>query len=562
MKKVLFSIFALAGLVASNTLHAQYVVYQDSFESYTDFAIANVGGWTLRDVDLSTTYGFEGIDFENEYDPMAFIVFNSTTTTPPMTSSATSNWSARTGVKAMISFASIMPADEGTGPNNDWLISPKIQLAADGGSLSFWAKSCSADYGAEKFRVYISTTGTAASDFTPLSAIVTTPSDATWHEYTYSLGAYQSQNVHIAIQTTSSDQFGFAVDDFKVTTSIAPTAAPNCSVLVSPAMGATDVPISSTTLSWAQAADAESYDVYMDTNADPTTLVGNVTGTSYTSSTSLELNTTYYWKIIPKNNIGAATGCTVGSFKTIVTPAYCGPLTFTGLFGDNIEPITSVDFAGINNTTSATVNGSPAHEFFLDKVGNVDQGSTHTITLKGNTGGDYPNSFAVFIDWNQDGDFADANESYSAGTITNSTGTDAKQLQYSITVPVGATVGNTRMRIKKQYGSATTLLDPCAGASYGQAEDYTLNVGVLAVVETAKNNIKAYPNPVKDIFTIEAQGKIKSVKVYDATGKQLFTKDLNEAKSQIDFSRFNSGVYVVTTLLENGTSTSTKVVKK
>ena len=116
--------------------------------------------------------------------------------------------------------------------------------------------------------------------------------------------------------------------------------------------------------------------------------------------------------------------------------------------------------------------------------------------------------------------------------------------------------------VPARYGSATTLLDPCAGASYGQAEDYTLNVGVLAVVETAKNNIKAYPNPVKDIFNIEAQGKIKSVKVYDATGKQLFTKDLNEAKSQIDFSRFNSGVYVVTTLLENGTSTSTKVVKK
>lgn len=87
-------------------------------------------------------------------------------------------------------------------------------------------------------------------------------------------------------------------------------------------------------------------------------------------------------------------------------------------------------------------------------------------------------------------------------------------------------------------------------------------LGVLAVSESSKNNIKSYPNPVKDIFNIEAQGKIKTVKVYDVAGKQIFTKELNDAKSQIDFSRFSAGVYVVTTLLEDGTSTSTKVIKK
>ncbi len=84
----------------------------------------------------------------------------------------------------------------------------------------------------------------------------------------------------------------------------------------------------------------------------------------------------------------------------------------------------------------------------------------------------------------------------------------------------------------------------------------------MAVNDITKSNIKSYPNPVKDVFNIEAQGKIKSVKVFDVTGKQLLTKDLNEAKSQIDFSRFNAGVYVVTTQLEDGSTTSTKVIKK
>jgi hypothetical protein len=52
IKKLLFA-GALA--LAFNSVNAQSVIFEDSFETYTDFAIANVGSWTLRDVDLKTT---------------------------------------------------------------------------------------------------------------------------------------------------------------------------------------------------------------------------------------------------------------------------------------------------------------------------------------------------------------------------------------------------------------------------------------------------------------------------------------------------------------------------
>lgn len=477
---------------------------------------------------------------------------------------ASETWAVEAGTT---SFVAAVNYDESLGQQNEWLITPTLDLSttmtytftADVGLSYYWSVDPENNYDAF---IKISTDGGTTWTQIWTETDLGTFENWTLNPVTLDLSSYSGNaNVKLAFQYVGSDGAALYVDNVKVVSSPPPTTAPICAVLTSPANGATGASPSLTTLNWAAAAGASSYDVYFGTTSDPTTLVSNTTGTSYTPA-SLALNTTYYWKIVPKNIVGTATGCQVYSFTTSAIPEYCGPLTFTGLFGDNIEPITLVNFAGINNTTSATLNGSPAHEFFLGQVGNVNQGSTHTITLKGNTGGDYPNSFAVFIDWNQDGDFTDANESYSAGTITNSTGTDAKQLQYSITVPVGATVGNTRMRIKKQYGAATTLLDPCTGASYGQAEDYTLNVGLLAVSETAKASVKSYPNPVKDIFNIEAQGKIKSVKVYDVAGKQILTKDLNEAKSQIDFSRFGAGVYVVTTLLEDGTSTSTKVIKK
>ena len=97
-----------------------------------------------------------------------------------MTPTDTSDWTAKSGDKIMVAFAAT------SAPwNNDWLISPQIQLTAGlGATLSFWAKGCDAEYGAEKFKVLVSTTGTAVANFTAISPVVTTPSDATWHEYT------------------------------------------------------------------------------------------------------------------------------------------------------------------------------------------------------------------------------------------------------------------------------------------------------------------------------------------------------------------------------------------
>ncbi|RKS02478.1 T9SS type A sorting domain-containing protein [Flavobacterium sp. 102] len=159
---------------------------------------------------------------------------------------------------------------------------------------------------------------------------------------------------------------------------------------------------------------------------------------------------------------------------------YCGPLTFT----NNVEPITLVNFAGINNTSSALVganNGTTiiAHEDYTAITGNVFSGSTYPITLKGNTDGNYTTYLRVFIDWNQNNDFTDAGESYDIGTIVNSTGADAVELVGSITAPGNALAGNTRMRVIKKFAGYS---DSCntVNTGWGQSEDYTLVVALPA----------------------------------------------------------------------------------
>ncbi|GEM_PF-6653020 len=145
---------------------------------------------------------------------------------------------------------------------------------------------------------------------------------------------------------------------------------------------------------------------------------------------------------------------------------YCSP-TFTTA----VNPITNVTFAGINNTTSGTVGGTPASEKFC-MTGTVVKGSVNTISVSGNTNGNFTDYIKVFFDWNQDGDFIDADEVYTVGTIVNCASCN---ISTSITIPCSAAVGTTRMRvIKRKSGYSTSACQ--TGAGSGQAEEYYLTI--------------------------------------------------------------------------------------
>ena len=150
---------------------------------------------------------------------------------------------------------------------------------------------------------------------------------------------------------------------------------------------------------------------------------------------------------------------------------YCGPLVFSF----DVEPITNVTFAGINNTTSAVVNGTPSHENFISITGTVNAGQSYAISVKGNTAGGFTCPVYAYIDWNHDFDFTDAGEFIYIGDLVGSTGTDAQFVSTNIVVPANAYIGTTRMRIYKKFSTALpSPNDGCTGSSYGQAEDYSL----------------------------------------------------------------------------------------
>ncbi|HUD41558.1 MAG TPA: GEVED domain-containing protein [Dokdonella sp.] len=164
-----------------------------------------------------------------------------------------------------------------------------------------------------------------------------------------------------------------------------------------------------------------------------------------------------------------------------VTPAGGFPAPYCAeAFSNNVEPISRVLFAGIDNASATTV-GSPAtqpqHQDFTAVTGTVDPGASYSIAVEGNTDGDFTTAIMAYVDWNQDGTFA-GDELYQVGTLANSTGADGVQAVGSIAVPATALAGDTRLRVQKKYTGTTppTFPTPCNTAGYGQAEDYTITV--------------------------------------------------------------------------------------
>jgi hypothetical protein len=177
------------------------------FEDIADWSLT-FGDWTAVDVDGSSTYGFSGTEFPNNYEPMAFICFNPELTDPPMTDDP--EIQPHSGERFGACMASVPPPT-----NDDWLISPQIMLGTNS-TFNFWVKSYTDDYGLEKYNVGVSTTGMDPDDFTFINDPSPLEAPVVWTEQNFDLSDYDGQTVYVAIQCVSEDAFVFMVDDICV----------------------------------------------------------------------------------------------------------------------------------------------------------------------------------------------------------------------------------------------------------------------------------------------------------------------------------------------------------
>ena len=139
-------------------------------------------------------------------------------------------------------------------------------------------------------------------------------------------------------------------------------------------------------------------------------------------------------------------------------------------FADYCEASTSTEDEYISKVVMGSINNSSGWQGgvanYTNFTTNLQPGVAEPITITNGTPW-ASDLVTVWVDWNQNKEFGDANEST---TLTN-VGGAGSSFTGSITAPANQQGGQYRMRIRMTYSTAPA---PCGDATYGEIEDYVV----------------------------------------------------------------------------------------
>ena len=149
---------------------------------------------------------------------------------------------------------------------------------------------------------------------------------------------------------------------------------------------------------------------------------------------------------------------------------YCTPVVSGGCSYDYINDF---KFNTLVNTNSGCNGQQNAYNVYAPTgslTTQVNRGQTYTISLK--SGPENPEGFGVWIDYNNDNDFNDANEF----VYQSPAATVGETYTGKVTIPKDAVLGQIRLRVRARYYDMVENTDVCSEFNYGETEDYTITV--------------------------------------------------------------------------------------
>jgi len=199
----------------------------------------------------------------------------------------------------------------------------------------------------------------------------------------------------------------------------------------------------------------------------------NVFGEITNTLNVYQLTSSYYRCAISCNGL---VGYSSSLLISIAPPSMC--YCSSAAISNSDTDIGNVTFSTLNNGIGLPVtNNSAALNVYTDYTSVaapvLQQGGDYGISISQITYGSafYSAYASIFIDFNQDGTFG-SNELFLPGIPTFSPGQTT--INSHIAIPLNAALGLTRMRIILAENNAQT--QPCTNYSYGETEDYTVNI--------------------------------------------------------------------------------------
>ena len=229
-----------------------------------------------------------------------------------------------------------------------------------------------------------------------------------------------------------------------------------------------------------------------------------------------------------------------------------------------------IDRVSFNGRVNISGNDGGYEDYTDFNTGTFTPGETVWFSIRpGYLGYEYNEYFRIWVDFNNDGDFSDSGETvFSYGPLNT-------QIGSGFQIPSDTAPGAYRCRVSMKYGG---LPSPCQTFTYGEVEDYTINVVAGRIESPGKNKgnaptqivtsrttgnyslnqgnegdpryleLRLYPNPATDFVNLSFEGTQQpdSVELMDITGKVLAAKAANTT-DQITFDLVNypKGLYLL-----------------
>lgn len=151
--------------------------------------------------------------------------------------------------------------------------------------------------------------------------------------------------------------------------------------------------------------------------------------------------------------------------------SYCIPATPVGCGADDY--INNFTFATLSNLNSGCNNLSGNGFSYFNSITAPQVLTGQSYSFNVGVSPFYGQGVAIWIDFNQNGTYEPTERVYASADVIPA----GQSRNGTITIPVTALPGTTRMRVRCGYATLGTSIDPCNNLTYSETEDY--NVFVL-----------------------------------------------------------------------------------
>lgn len=228
----------------------------------------------------------------------------------------------------------------------------------------------------------------------------------------------------------------------------------------------------------------------------------------------------------------------------IVVAASTGPCTGSSATCD--EFINNVNLNTINNTSTCSTGG---YANYTTTTTTLAKGTQYSLTVIPGTPGQTNSAYnddeiAAWIDFNNNNSFNDPGE--QVGYVLVAAGWSNV---FNFTVPTSAALGNVRMRVRISY-SPDGAIDPCGQSTYGEVEDYTINITASSgLTENPLDAISVYPNPTENELFVDMKNidaDVTRIEILDLSGKVLHIASANQGSIlKMNTSNLAQGMYQI-----------------